>query len=508
MKSILTEKRRSGILAHITSLPSPYGIGDIGEASYTFLNYLHRSGQRCWQFLPLNPTNKLFDNSPYMSNSAFAGSHLLVSPELLVKDGYISQDILEQEGDFSPYFVEFEKVIQFKQMIMREAFNNFNQTEDEYFQAFRISHTWLHDHALFMALKDHFKQDGWFDWPDEFKRRHRKSLEDFEQLHQSEILYYEFEQYIFHKQWVALRKKAAELDIVLFGDIPIYVGLDSVDVWAHQEIYELDPKSGTPTRVSGVPPDYFSETGQRWGNPLYLWNSSDQMVQEKLFEWWKARFTAIFELVDVARIDHFRGFESYWAIPAEEETAIRGEWLKGPGASFFKDIEEQLGKLNIVAEDLGIITDDVHALRDELEFPGMKVLQFAFDGDNSNPFLPFNYSSQNCVVYSGTHDNDTSVGWFLGASIDDQLRTSIKQAANRELHDTHPIHQDLLYMALSSISNLSIFPLQDILGFGSDCRLNTPGVPEGNWGWRCASQFLTDEVAESLAALTHLFGRI
>ncbi len=505
--NILSERRRSGILAHITSLPSPYGIGDIGNASYDFLDFLVESGQSCWQFLPLNPTNTLFDNSPYMSNSAFAGSPLLISPDRLAADGLISSSSLSDHLDFSPYITDYQAVGDFKKILLREAFAHFRTQPDPRYDDFLLSHTWLDDYALFMALKDHFKNSPWFHWPSEIAARKPKAMQQQHELLNDAIDYYRFEQFIFYTQWSALREKAAEREILLFGDIPIYVGLDSVDVWAHQNIYDLDPSTHMPTTVSGVPPDYFSETGQRWGNPLYRWDSDSKEVLQHLENWWVERLTAVFELVDIARIDHFRAFESYWAIPAENETAIDGVWLPGPGIDFFNTIEKRLGHLDIVAEDLGIITDEVLKLRDALGFPGMKVLQFAFDGNPDNYFLPQNFETSNCVVYTGTHDNDTTVGWFFSNEINEEQRHTVKRMANRRLHDETAIHQDMIYLALSSTSNLSIFPLQDILGFGNDCRMNTPGVPQGNWGWRCAPQFLNHEVRDYMRAQTTLFGR-
>lgn len=507
MKNLITERRRSGILAHISSLPSIYGIGDIGTASFQFLNFLVESRQSCWQFLPLNPTNSLFDNSPYMSTSALAGSPLLVSPDLLLDDGLIDSSDILLPPDFSPYTTDYKRVSNFKADLLQKAFENFSSKTNHQFDTFCIEHQWLEDYSLFMALKVHHGNDAWFKWPQALRERSPSALDEYMERLKRDVQYYKFEQYIFYKQWQLLRQKAKELDILLFGDIPIYVGLDSVDVWAHQDIFCLDQNSSQPTLVSGVPPDYFSATGQRWGNPLYKWDSADKKTQLQLIDWWVERFQAVFELVDIARIDHFRAFESYWAIPADEETAVNGEWLKGPGESFFHKIEERLGHLDIVAEDLGIITQKVIDLRDALGFPGMKVLQFAFDGNINNNFLPFNFETPNCVVYTGTHDNDTTVGWFLDNKLGDELRHTIKRIANRSLHDSSGIHEDLNYMAMSSISKLAIFPLQDILGFGNDCKMNSPGVPEGNWRWRCAPEFLTTDIKKQLRSLTELFGR-
>ncbi|SHO50661.1 4-alpha-glucanotransferase [Desulfopila aestuarii] len=507
MKSTLTARRRSGILAHISSLPSPYGIGDIGTASHSFLDFLSESGQSCWQFLPLNPTCDLFDNSPYMSNSAFAGSPLLISPDLLFTEGLISRQSLEAHPSFSPYTTDFQNVRSFKSRLLDEAFRNFNPKIDEGFKNFRASTPWLDDYALFMSLKEHFGDKGWFDWPRDIATRQKKALSNYTRLCAERINYYIFEQYIFYSQWSILHSLAKEKEILLFGDIPIYVGLDSADVWAHQKIFTLDPTTCQPTHVSGVPPDYFSATGQRWGNPLYRWDHDSPLIQDELVAWWVTRFGAIFKLVDVARIDHFRGFESYWAIPAENETAVDGKWLQGPGTKFFEAVFDRLGELEIVAEDLGIITSKVLELRDALDFPGMKVLQFAFDGNPANSFLPHNFETPNCVVYTGTHDNDTTVGWYLSNQIDDQVRDRLKRTANRQIHDNSGIHDDLIHLALASTAKLAVIPLQDVLGFGNDCRMNIPGVAHGNWRWRCAPEFLTGEIRQRLNQRTELFSR-
>ena len=355
-------------------------------------------------------------------------------------------------------------------------------------------------------MKEKFNNRSWFSWPTAIKKRQPQALKLERKRLRTRIEYFCFEQYEYFRQWELLHIEAKKRDIKIFGDIPIYVSLDSADVWANQTIFDLD-LDGTPNHVSGVPPDYFSETGQRWGNPLYLWQSKDPVIQAQIVDWWVQRFRGVFKQVDVARIDHFRAFESYWSIPADCETAVDGTWLKGPGIQFFEEVYKQLGPLDIVAEDLGIITDAVHQLRHDLNFPGMKVLQFGFDGNPNNDFLPHNFRTTNCVCYTGTHDNDTTMGWFLSDALDDNLRTTIKKVANRNLHDPHPIHDDLIFLAHASIAALSIIPLQDILGFGGDCRMNIPGVAHGNWRWRCAAEFLTDEVAEKTKHVTKLFGR-
>lgn len=502
----LENSRHAGILAHITSLPSVYGIGDIGTSSYQFLDFLEKSGQSCWQILPTGPTNPLFDNSPYMSSSAFAGSPLLISPDLLFQEGLLDRADLDNSPTFSPYTTEFSKVIPYKINLCNKAFTTFTQNTSSAFETFCKNTPWLADYTLFMALKEKYSNQSWSNWPEAIRSRKPKSLDEERTLLKARIEYFCFEQYEFSRQWGLLRQQATAKDIKIFGDIPIYVSLDSADVWANQKLFSLD-KTGHPLHVAGVPPDYFCTTGQRWGNPLYLWDSTDPKVRKSLINWWAERFRGVFTQVDIARIDHFRAFESYWAIPAACDTAVDGVWLKGPGIDFFNEIHNRLGPLEIVAEDLGIITEEVNTLRNDLNFPGMKVLQFAFDGNAHNDFLPHNFKTSNCVCYTGTHDNETSLGWYLSNALDDKLRTVVKRIANRRMHDESPIQEDLIFLSHASIAALSIIPLQDILGFGSDCRMNTPGVAHGNWRWRCAPEFLTNEIAENTNRLCKLFGR-
>jgi 4-alpha-glucanotransferase len=503
----MLSERSSGILAHISSLPSPCGIGDIGHSSYNFLSFLRQSDQSYWQFLPTGPTSDIFDNSPYMSNSAFAGNPLFISPDLLYKDGLIAKESLSSRAVFSPHRVSFAKARIFKDTLLKEAFSNFTSSTNHDFALFKKENQWLTDYAIFMTARELFDQTPWCNWPPALTRRDPKVLSEFRQKYQKRIAYYQFEQFTFFRQWRLLKEQAVEQGVLLFGDLPIYVGYDSVDVWANQEIFVLDESSRQPTHVSGVPPDYFSATGQRWGNPLYDWQNSSLQIRERLTQWWANRLAHLFSQVDVARIDHFRGFESYWSIPAANETAEKGRWLKGPGFPFFKEMRKRLGRMNIVAEDLGIITKEVASLRDDLEFPGMKVLQFAFDGNPHNDFLPHNFKNSQCIVYTGTHDNDTTLGWYLSDQLDDRQRDDIKRQANSHLHDNRAINHDLIYLAQSSISTLCIFPLQDILGFGGDCRMNTPGVAKGNWRWRCAEAFLSEEISAWLRESTRRFGR-
>jgi len=497
--------RSSGILAHITSLPSPHGIGDIGHSSWQFLDFLKDSGQSLWQFLPTVPTNPIFDNSPYMGNSAFAGSPLLISMELLVEDGLLSKTQLRPQA-FSEYQVSFSKVTAFKKTLLQTAFKNFNRN-DKAFLLFQKESSWLLDYCLFMSIKDKQKQKGWFDWPTAIATRDAKAIASIKEELAEQITYFAFEQFIFHKQWKLLQKRADKNGISLIGDIPIYVGWDSADVWANQDIFQLNSKNHTPINVAGVPPDYFSKTGQRWGNPLYRWNCKDKTVKNNLQQWWTERFKAIFSMVDIVRVDHFRGFEAYWSIPSSHKTAVNGKWIKGPGKSFFNALEKELGALNIIAEDLGEITPEVIKLRDDLGYPGMKILQFAFDQNRKNGFLPFNYTDNNSVIYTGTHDNDTTVGWFLSDQLTNKQRLEIKAYCNKESIEMGDVHKDLIYLALSSTSNYAIIPMQDMLGFGNDCKMNSPGSKEGNWRWRCAKRFLTPEISSWMQKQCELFGR-
>ncbi len=502
-----SDTRASGILAHITSLPSPFGTGDIGHSAYSFLDFLQESGQHLWQFLPTGPTNPVFDNSPYMTTSAFAGSPLLLSPELLAEDGLLDLSRITVP-DFSEYLTSFEEVDTFKKHCLNLAFNAFNPEENSAFQRFKKETAWLHDYCLFMTFKKLYKGKGWFEWPAQLACRDAFAMADIAEKNDRQMNYFAFEQFIFFKQWRELRKKAASLNIQLVGDIPIYVGWDSVDVWANQSIFTLDPATHAPSEVAGVPPDYFSKTGQRWGNPLYRWNSPSGQVRKQLLHWWTERFRATFQMVDIVRVDHFRGFESFWSIPAGEKTAVRGKWVQGPGIQFFKEIHKTLGPMNIIAEDLGEITPEVIALRDALGFPGMKILQFAFDGNPENSFLPYNFKDSNCVTYTGTHDNDTTLGWFLSGALNESKRARIRRFCNQRENSNSPIHRDLIYLALSSISRYTIFPLQDVLGFGNDCKMNTPGSKEGNWAWRCAPRFLSQDISNWLRRQCELFGRI
>ncbi|MBU0729488.1 MAG: 4-alpha-glucanotransferase [Proteobacteria bacterium] len=499
-------KRGSGILMHFSSLPGPYGIGDLGKSALDFIDFLRDCKQQYWQFLPIGPSSQVFDSSPYMSLSAFAGNSNLISPELLVEEGYLAESDLANLANFSEYYVEFEQVISFKESLLRKAFNAFIISgKNSKFETFCTRTLWLEDYALFMSLREKYENKAWYEWPETLVNREKVALELHKYQLEKQILFHKFVQFCFFDQWAKIREYATASGITLIGDLPIYVGLDSADVWAHQDCFRLDSLSHKPTHVSGVPPDYFSETGQRWGNPIYKWKLAKGKNNASLYAWWVERLRSLFEMVDIARIDHFRGFESYWEIPEAEETAINGRWVKGPGTEFFDEMLKQLGKVPIIAEDLGIITPEVEELRDHYGFPGMKILQFAFDSDEKNPYLPHNFQSSNCLVYTGTHDNDTCVGWYFSNTVARQNKEKVLRYAN--CHGTGEIHWDFIRLALSSTACISIIPLQDVLGFGGDCRMNKPSTEHGNWRWRCGSRFITDSVKMRLENETVFYGR-
>jgi 4-alpha-glucanotransferase len=503
----ITDKRASGILMHVSSLPGEYGIGDLGSTSRNFVDFLASAGQSYWQILPLVPVSPIFGNSPYMSCSAFAGNPLFISPELLLQDGRIQPSDLPPYS-FSEYVVEFDKVMAWKSKILAVAWRTLQANGSRHnLDGFINANPWVKAYGLFMALKDKYNQKAWFQWPGEFSRRDPDAIKDTENQLKQEILYFQFEQYLFFNQWQKLRNYANKKGIRIIGDLPIYVAFDSVDVWANQNIFELDPITGCPTSVAGVPPDYFSNTGQLWGNPLYRWNTKKNDVKNQLDDWWAKRLEMIYSTVDVIRIDHFRGFESYWSVPAKEKTAVNGRWEKGPGIEFFQEMEQRLGTLPVIAEDLGLITPAVITMRDDCGFPGMKILLFGFDGNTDNEYLPQNYS-KNCIVYTGTHDNDTAVGWYLNPEVSSDAKKLAKHYANHADNEASSFHQEMIYLAHSSTACLSVLPMQDVLGFGNDCRMNTPGTTKNNWQWRCAQRFISDDQAEQLHKSTRIFGRL
>jgi len=504
----MLKKRTSGILLHLTSLPGKHGIGDLGPSAYRFIDFLAASGQRCWQFLPTGPTSTAFDNSPYMCRSVFAGNPLLINLESLVQENYLSDKDLEDGSLFSEYIVEYEKVTAFKNRLLHKAFWNFKKSgRNPDFELFCHTHeNWLDDYALFMSFREIFAAKPWYEWPGYAARREAKSLNQFTVKHADMLLYYKFVQFIFFSQWQKVYDYAQAKNVSLIGDIPIYVALDSADVWSNQTLFKIDPQTSEPLMVAGVPPDYFSETGQRWGNPVYKWKNDNGKINNRLYDWWLARFKLIFSMMDLVKIDHFRGFEAFWEIPAQEKTAIKGSWVKGPGRPFFTTMKSHLKKLPIIAEDLGVITPPVEKIRDQMGFPGMRVLQFAFESDEKNPYLPHNFETPNTIVYTGTHDNNTTLGWFMGKKLSEQTRERIRRYLNS--YDDSRISWELVRLALSSVAAMAIIPLQDILGFGEDCQMNRPGTESGNWRWRCAPRFLNEEVEQRLLDAAIFYNRL
>lgn len=488
--------RQGGILLHPTSLPSKYGIGDLGKEAYEFINFLYKGKQKLWQILPLNPVG--FGQSPYQALSAFAGNPLLISLGKLVGEGLLGAADVKVPRPFQTDRVEFEAVQQFKEQCLRTAYANFKRrgAGHDYQEFVADQAEWLDDYALFMALKQHFSGVSWNEWPAELVSRQPAALLEYHTLLQYEIDYQRFLQYSFFKQWLALKRYANQWGVKLIGDMPIFVAHDSADVWANQQLFELD-EAGLPQKVAGVPPDYFSETGQHWGNPHYKW----AMMARDDFKWWVDRFRSLLELVDIIRVDHFRGFEAYWEIPAGEQTAVKGKWVKGPGEAFFASLERQLGKLPIIAEDLGVITPEVDDLKDSFYYPGMKVLHFALGCDEEQCCIPFS-CEKNCVVYTGTHDNDTTLGWYKkDVSAEPDQAACIHKLLQLESVEPDEICWQMIELAYGSHANMAIIPLQDILCLDSEARMNTPGTVGGNWQWRCRKEALTAELAARLAAL-------
>ncbi|MGH2536391.1 MAG: 4-alpha-glucanotransferase [Candidatus Promineifilaceae bacterium] len=494
--------RRAGVLLHPTSFPGRYGVGDLGPGAYAFLDFLAGAGQSLWQVLPLGPTG--YADSPYQAFSSFAGNPLLINPDRLTAEGYLPAAAVKETLTFAAGRVDFGWVIGYKEALLRRAWDQFRAkgrpAQRRALEEFNAAEAaWLDDFALFMALKGRFKETAggvWNSWPAAIGRRHKRALNKWRAELAAEVGYYQFQQFLFFEQWRPLRAYAHAKGIQIIGDVPIFVAFDSADVWANRELFYLD-RGGSPKVVAGVPPDYFSQTGQRWGNPLYRW----QAMARDDYAWWAARLAAAFRLVDIIRIDHFRGFEAYWEIPADQPTAVVGRWLKGPGAAFFEAMQRRLGELPIIAEDLGVITPEVTALRERFNLPGMKILQFAFGGERNSDFLPHNFG-RNCVVYTGTHDNETAVGWYLNADRSEQ--DHVRRYLARDGSD---IAWDLVRLALASTADTAIVPLQDLMSLGNEARMNFPGKSGGWWSWRYTRQMLTPFIALRLAEMTELYGR-
>ena len=489
---------------HITSLPGEFGVGDLGPAAHDFVDFLAEAGQRYWQFLPVGPVDQVFSWSPYMSLASLAGNPLLISPDLLLQEGLLEGDDIIENPPFSEYHIDFKIVEEYKKHLLQKAYSRLsNSSCFEDYEQFCAKEEWLDGYALFMSIRGYLGGVSWNKWPAGLAKCEHSAVTKLRKKLAERIGFYKFEQFCFFKQWHALRSYANSKGVKLIGDLPIYVSFDSVDVWENQQCFCLDNNTFEPTSVAGVPPDYFSETGQRWGNPLYRWKVG-RKKNDSLTLWWKKRFLQIARFVDVVRIDHFRAFEAYWQIPAKEETAVNGRWVKGPGKPFFDEMKDVLAGLDIIAEDLGVITPQVEKLRDDLGFPGMKILQFAFDSDCNNLYLPHNYSDKNCLVYTGTHDNNTTLGWYMDPSASEESKNNVKRYANS---GGQQIHWDFIRLAFSSVAATAIIPMQDLLGFGGDCRMNFPGTVEGNWVWRCAERFISHEVGKKLLKETQFYGR-
>jgi 4-alpha-glucanotransferase len=493
-------ERSSGIILHPTSLPGPDGIGDLGPESYQWVNYLADAGCSHWQVLPLGPTG--YGDSPYQCFSAFAGNPYLISPILLLDERLLAREDLVDRPDFPADKVLFGEVIQWKLTLLDRAYARFKKSTSkaikEDFQLFiQAESAWLDDFALFMAIKEANGGGSWSDWPDALRLRDTAVLQSFKSEHGDAIQRHQFRQFLFFQQWQQLRKYANEKGITIIGDVPIFVSFDSADVWGNPDLFFMDEKR-RPTVVAGVPPDYFSPTGQLWGNPLYRWEEHRRTG----YAWWIQRMHAAMKLFDIIRLDHFRGFAGYWEVPFGKLTAEVGRWVPGPGAPFFQALFDAFGDLPIIAEDLGAITPDVIALRDQFLFPGMKILQFAFGSDADEPFLPHNYPV-NCVAYSGTHDNDTSLGWYTQAPSDEQdfCRRYLARSGN-------DISWDLIRGVWSSVAKLTLAPMQDFLCLGSEARMNFPGRASGNWYWRLPANALTQTLQKRIFESNLLYGRL
>src|SRR5215467_682394 len=490
--------RSAGILLHPTSLPSRGGIGDLGPEAYAFADFLSSSRLGRWQVLPLSPPG--LGNSPYSAISAFAGNPLLVSLERLAEHGWIGKDQLRKLPT-APGRIDFDQVKTIKLPLLKQAAQNFLERgngDRERFEAFKRDHSWwLEDFVLFDVMRQLHSGATWSGWPRELARREPQGLRKFGLEYQRELEVERAIQFAFFEQWRALRHYCAQRGIRIVGDVAIFVNYDSADVWRYPELFFLEDNM-QPTVVAGVPPDAFSETGQRWGNPLYRWDRCKALG----YDWWVQRMSWALKTCDIVRLDHFRGFESYWEIPAAEPTAVHGRWVKGPADDLFEVLRARLGDLPFIAEDLGLITEEVTALRERLGIPGMKVLQFGFGDPGAHIYLPQNFEP-NCVVYTGTHDNDTTAGWWRSSASKEEKRF----AANYFGEPADGMHWAFIRAAFASVARMAIVPLQDILGLGSEARMNTPSLSNGNWGWRFPANALTDGLAEKLAALSSVTDR-
>ncbi len=497
------KKRGSGILLHITSLPSPYGIGDFGKGAYWFVDVLADNNQSFWQILPLNQTCTAYGNSPYSSYSAYAGNTVLISPDVMVEDGILLKSDIEEHPSFSQQSVDYDTVTKYKEKIFEIAFekNRDGLAEHHEFNSFCTENLyWLEDYSLFVSIKKYFNNVDWSKWPEYLRDRKEEELKEWKERLQENMLKEKFLQHIFFKQWHTLKDYCTSKGVQIIGDLPIYVNYDSADVWANPKIFKLNDEK-RPFFVAGVPPDYFSETGQLWGHPVYDWTA----LKDTGYSWWIKRIEHNLKCFHMFRLDHFRGFVGYWEIPEEEEFATNGQWQEAPARDFFNTLLNHLDHLPVIAEDLGVITPDVRDIMDQFGFPGMRVLLFAFGEDlPSNPYAPHNYI-RNCVAYTGTHDNNTVKGWFNNETSDEE-RKRIVDYIGHDISEDH-IHWELIKLVMSSVADMVIIPMQDVLGLGEDSRTNLPASSEGNWRWRLVPESLSPSVTNKLSEMTMIYGR-
>lgn len=499
MKNEGIEMRRNGMLLPIASLPSPYGIGGFSKEAYEFIDLLEETGQKLWQILPLGPTS--YGDSPYQSFSTFAGNPYFIDLDTLAEKGWLTKEACEASdyGDNESY-IDYGRIYNSRFVLLKQAFLNSDILSDEKFTEFcKANQHWLPDYALYMALKNQNGGKSWIEWEEEIRLRKPEAVEYYKKELEEECNFYEFLQYEFHEQWTKVKEYAHKKGIQIVGDVPIYVAFDSADTWANPELFQLDEKN-LPLGVAGCPPDAFSATGQLWGNPLYNW----AYHKKTGYDWWLKRIAYCFDLYDIVRIDHFRGFDEYYSIPYGDETAVNGHWEKGPGMDLFNTVKEKLGELDIIAEDLGFLTESVFQLLKDSGYPGMKVLQFAFDPSEDSDYLTYKYQ-RNCVVYTGTHDNDTTAGWF------EKLSDGDKEVALRYMNSFYTPkeeqHWDLIALAMRSTADTCIIPVQDFLGLGSEARINMPSTLGDNWKWRMTKGAFSEELKEKIRRMTKLYGR-
>lgn len=493
--------RAAGILLHPSSLPGKFGIGDLGSEAYNFVNFLEAAGQKLWQVFPLGPTG--YGDSPYQCFSAFAGNPILISPEKLCEDGFLEEREIENTPYQNPHQIDYGDVINYKRFLLKKAFESFkkkpNGLEVEFKSFCESNNEWLDDFSLFMAAKDYHGGQVWTSWDKELVKREAKAIKTWKEKLSDDIQYHKFVQFNFSRQWDKIKKYANEKGIKIIGDMPIFIAYDSADLWANKNLFTVD-ESGKLISVAGVPPDYFSITGQLWGNPLYRWEE----MEKDDFLWWRNRMKNLLNIVDIVRIDHFRGFEAYWEIPGDAPTAQTGKWVKAPGEKLFKALKKYLGELPIIAEDLGVITKEVVALRDQFDFPGIKILQFAFGTDMETKFLPHNFIP-NCVVHTGSHDNDTTRGYFEKARNEENDIYSHTQKYLNYFGDE--ITFQLIRLAYASVADMAIIPMQDILNLSGESRMNFPGKLGGNWTWRYTWDQVPSSLSQTYKEMAILFDR-